>query len=641
MSISSALLDSTHASVAVIHMCAPPVNSLGLELRQSILDRLRQAHETASVGAIVIVGSERAFSGGADVREFGTALLTQEPSLRTLTRIIEECTKPVIAAISGACMGGGFELALACHFRLARPDASIALPEVKLGIMPGAGGTQRFPRAVGLEIALDMILSGRTVRAGELRATGVFDEIVDGDLPARAIAFAERLLAERRPPKRLRDVRVDHPRAATVLAAAKTRTEQAAKGQPAPLVCMQAVASTLAIPFEEGLRLESQLCDELIATPESKALRHIFAAERAAGKVTGVPPGALARTIRQVGILGANPAGCAIATCCLDAGLRVVIVERNQRILERGMAAILGDYEQSVAKGAMETADIDRRLAALGTVSDSGAITDCDLIVDTSMDPLHGGTGALEDVAPQAKPGAVLSSSDSYADLNRIARATGRPQDMVGLHFFSPVRSTRVIEVVRCEKTAADVLATCLAFAKRLNKIPVLCGVAAGLIGDRMFGHYLAVAKSLVARGASSWQIDRALMEFGMDAAPFQTQERKYGSSARPADGEPLDGPRLDDREIVGRCVYALANEGARILEEGIALRSSDVDLISVQACGFPAYRGGPMHYANETGLEAVAAALRDFAADARPEEPFWTVSPRLARLAAANGAFS
>jgi len=641
MSISSALLDSTHGCVAVIHMYAPPVNSLGLALRQSIVDRLRQALETASIGAIVLIGGERAFSGGADVRELGTPLLTQEPSLRTVTRIVEECTKPVIAAIGGACMGGGFELALACHFRVARHDASMALPEVRLGIMPGAGGTQRLPRAVGLEIALDMILSGRTVRADELRGTGVFDEIVSGDLRTAAIAFAERLVTERRPLKRLRDVRVEHPHAAAVLAAAEKKVGQTSKGQPAPLECLQAVASTLGTSFEEGLKLESRLCDQLIATPESKALRHVFAAERAAGKMASVSAEPSTRTVRHVGIIGARPAACSIAICCLDASLPVVMMESDRQTLERGMRAILGDYERSVAKGTMARADLDRRLAALRTTSDGAEIRDCDLIIAGAMDPTHGRQSGIEDLARRARPGAILASSDSYADLEGIAKATGRPQDVVGLHFFDPARSMRVIEVAQCAETGADALATCLAFAKRLNKIAVLCRMSAGLIGERMFRHYLAVAESLVERGTSSRQVNRALMEFGMGAGPFGTAEVIGGSSARSAGKGAPDRLGLDDGEIVERCLYALANEGARILEEGIALRSSDVDLISIHACGFPAYRGGPMHYANEAGLETVAAALNRFAADAGPGEPFWRVSPRLARLAAAKDVFS
>lgn len=639
MSTSSTVLYAVQGSVAMIQMNAPPVNGLGVELRRSILECLNRALGTAGVGAVVLIGSDRAFSGGADVRELGTALLRQEPSLRTVTRIIEECPKPVVAAIGGACMGGGFELALACHFRVARHDAAMALPEVKLGIMPGAGGTQRLPRAVGLEIALDMILSGRTVRADELRATAVFDDIVSEDLRAGATAFAERLLGERRPLKRLRNAAVQHPNAAAVLAAAEAKVGQIASGQPAPLECLRAIAATLSIPFEEGLELESQLCDQLIATPESKALRHVFAAQRAAGKIPGVLAEIPTRTVRQVGIIGAGPAACGIAMCCLDAGLAVVLVESDQQALAGGMSAIPGDLERFLASGTMEQAD--RGLARLRMVLDSGEINDCDLIVVAAAERVQGRPTGFENLALQAKPGAILASNDAYIELDRIAGATGRPQDVVGLHFFTPARSTRVIEVARCETTGVDVLATCLALAKRLNKIPVLCGVGAGLIGERMLRHYSQVAESLVERGASPRQIDRALMAFGMAAGPLGAAELTAGASARATDQGARDGLGLDDGEIVRLCVYALANEGARILEEGIAQRSSDVDIVSIHACGFPAYRGGPMHCANEAGLETVAAALSRFAAAAGSYGPYWRVSTRLARLAATNGVFS
>jgi len=324
-----------------------------------------------------------------------------------------------------------------------------------------------------------------------------------------------------------------------------------------------------------------------------------------------------------------------------SAGLPVIVVDGDQRALDRGMAAIHDDYERSVAKATMARADMDRRLAGLRAVSDDGEIMACDLLIDATAEPIDGRQRAIEDLALHAKQGAILASSDSHADLNRMANATGRPQDMVGLHFFDPARLTRVIEVARCEETGVDVLATCLAFAKRLNKIAVSCGMSAGLIGDRMICHYFAVAKSLIERGVSSRQVDRVLTAFGMVAGPFATMESIDGSSARATEKGAIDRPGLDDAEVIDRCVYALANEGARILEEGIAVRSSDIDVISIHACGFPAHRGGPMHYANEAGLETVAAALKRLAADAAPEESFWSVSPRLARLAAAKRAFS
>lgn len=591
VSMVSPALYTVERSVAVIQMNAPPVNGLGLELRRSIADLLHQALETTSIDAIVLMGSERAFSGGADIREFGTPLILQEPNLRTLTMLIEDCGKPVIAAIGGACMGGGFELALSCHFRVAKPDAAIALPEVKLGLMPGAGGTQRLPRAVGLEMALEMIVSGKTVRANQLLDTGAFDEIVTGDLRSEALAFTQRLVAEHRPPKRLRNRKVEHPHAEGILTEMKKRVRQNSKGQPAPLKCLEAVASTLSISFEDGLALESQLCDWLIATPESGALRYLFAAERAAGKIPGVSPETPRRTLRKVGIIGAGPIACGIATCCLDVELMATVVESNQDLSE---------------------------------------IKDCDLIIETSVEP-----NAIDGLA--LKPGGILAISDANADLNRIAAAHGRPADVVGLHFFDPPGATPILEVVRAERTGPEAIATSLAFAKRLNKIPIACGPRPGLIGERMLRHCRTVTESLLSRGVAPRRIERALNEFGMAVRPFLAE----GSRARQPGQQTIDSPPLDDKQIVELCVYALANEGARILEEGTALRSSDIDLICIHACGFPAHRGGPMYYANEVGLDKVAAALKSFAADAGPEESLWLVSSLLGRLAVAKQTFA
>lgn len=597
--MSSTVLYALHGSVAVIRMNAPPVNGLGLELRRSVADCLSRGLSSADVAAIVLIGSERAFSGGADVREFGTSLVMQEPSLRTVTALVEDATKPIIAAVGGACMGGGFELALACHFRVAAHDAMIALPEVKLGIMPGAGGTQRLPRAAGLEIALDMITTGKTVRASELRGSGVFDEIVNGDLPGQAIAFAERLLADRRPLKRLRDGKVDHPRAAAVLTAAESRLKQTSPRQPAPLTCVQAVALTLSTSFDEGLRLESQLCDRLIATPESKALRHVFAAERAASKVPGASAEIPARTVRQVGIIGAGPIGDGLAKSCLDAGLAVVRSEPRR-------AEIAG----------------------------------CDLIIEAWPRTVPAKEKIFEDIASQARQDAILASSDPYTDLNGIAAAARRPQDVVGLHFVNPAQATRVVEIATGRSTGADVLAACVAFAKRLNRVPVVCTARAGLIGERMLSRYSTVAWSLVTHGSPAWQIERALLEFGMAVSPFRAGESPGPVLAAPPRKGKIEGRLLDDPDIVARCVYALVNEGAVILEEGVAARSSDVDILSIHACGFPAHRGGVLYYANEVGLERVAAAVKSFGEDADPEEPYWRIAPLLAQLAAARKRF-
>lgn len=689
----STVLRAVHGRVAIIEMDYAPVNALGLDLRGAVVDSISWAVSQSSVRAIVLTGGERVFSAGADVREFGTPRALEPPNLRAVIEVVEESVKPVIAAVAGACLGGGLELALGCHFRIAKSGATVALPEVKLGILPGAGGTQRLPRAVGLERALRMIVSGETVRADDLAGTPLFDEIVDGALVEAALDFANRVITEDRPRLRLRDRRVDHPRADTVLAEARERACSTLKRLPAPLRCIEAVGASVGLPFEEGLRLERRLFDELMSTPESKALRHVFAAERAAARVPGVSADTATRPIGRVGVLGAGTMGRGIAMSFLDAGLPVVMVEVSREALDRGLAGVRGAYQSSIEKGRLTRGEADARLAMLRATLDDGELAGSDLIVEAVIEDFETKRGAFVRLDALARPGAILASNTSTLDLNQLAAATRRPQDVVGLHFFSPAHVMRLLEVVRGDRTGADVLATCFALAKRIRKIAVVSGVCDGFIGNRMLHRYAAVAEQLVVQGALPQQVDRALEDFGMAMGPFRVGDlagldvgwaiRKHRARRDPGQAapriadrlceagrfgqkigagwyryergkrEPIADPvaeeiiasfrrergveprRLEDSEIVERCIFALVDEGARILDEGIAVRASDIDVVYLNGYGFPAHRGGPMFYASELGLQRVVAALQRYA-EAEPAP----VAPLLARLAEEGGRF-
>jgi 3-hydroxyacyl-CoA dehydrogenase len=687
---------STHGSVALIEMNNPPVNGLSLELRQAIVDLMGRALADDQVSAILLIGSERAFSGGADIREFGTPRTLQEPNLRTVIQVIEDSGKPVIAAIAGACMGGGLELALGCHFRVAKPEAIIALPEVKLGILPGAGGTQRLPRAVGVAIALRMIVSGDSSRADELSQTELFDEIVTGDLRAGALAFAEGVIAERRPLKRIRDKTVEGTGTVAMLAAAREELLSTSARLPAPLKCVEAVAATTAKSFEEGIKLEREYFDWLVATPQSLALRHVFAAERAAGKIPDVPADTPMRRIEKVGVVGAGTMGSGIAMSLLNAGLPVALVETSPEALDRGLSHINRSYGSSLKKGKLTRGQLEGRLALLQPTLDPTALADCDLIIEAVFEDMDLKRQVFTQLDAIARPGAILASNTSTLDLNNIAAATGRPEDVIGLHFFSPAHVMRLIEVVRGARTATEVLATCMQLAKRIKKVAVVSGVCDGFIGNRMLHRYAAVAEQLLVQGATPQQVDRALENFGMAMGPFRVGDlagldvgraiRAHRASMNPALAvsriadrlceagrlgqktaagwyryepgrrEPLPDPAVEeiiavfrnerrvtpraitDQEIADQCIFTLVNEGAAILEEGVAQRASDIDIVFINGYGFPAYRGGPMHYANEVGLNKVVTALQKFASGPGAEKSQWVAAPLLARSAADGG---
>jgi 3-hydroxyacyl-CoA dehydrogenase len=658
-----------------------------------------RALSDASVHAIVLTGAGRAFSAGADIREFNTAKAKSEPTLHTLIRMVEASDKPVIAAIGGVCMGGGLELALGCHCRVAAADAQVALPEVKLGILPGAGGTQRLPRAIGLEAALNMIVAGATVPAGQFRGSALFDEVVGGDAVAAAVALAGRIVAEKRPRKRLRDIVLNEPNAEAFLQFARNTVAAVAKGYPAPLKCVDAVAAAATHPFDEGLRIERELFLDLLQTPESRALRHAFFAERAASRIPGIDENAPGRTIERVAIIGAGTMGGGIAMSFASAGMPVTLVEMKQEALDKGLATIRRNYEASVKRGKLDAGKAERNLALLKPTLSYDDIADADLVIEAVFEDMEVKLGVFRELDARAKAGAILASNTSTLDLDRIAAGTRRPQDVIGMHFFSPANVMKLLEVVRGKKTADDVLLSVMRVAKRIGKTAVVSGVCDGFIGNRMLEQYLRQALFLLEEGASPQQVDRALERFGMAMGPFRVSDlagndvgwyirkRRYVEKPdvvysriadrlcelgrfgqktglgwyryEPGRRDAIPDPAVDeliaayrkehgftprkiaDDEIVERCIYALVNEGAQLLDEGIALRASDIDVVYLAGYGFPRYRGGPMFYADTVGLYNVVRSMRRFAGNPHGDPGFWQPAALLARLAGEGKTFN
>ncbi len=688
-----------HGETAVITLNNPPVNGLGFELRSRILAGLEQAGADPKVKAVVLIGSPRAFSGGADIREFSSDQARAEPNLHTLVRVMEEGAKPVIAAISGACMGGGLELALGCHFRVALPDAQIALPEVKLGILPGGGGTQRLPRVVGPEIAVNMIVSGNTLPAQQLKGTALFDEIVSGDLLEGALAFAKKIVGEKRPLKRVRDIKINYPNAEPYFQFARNSVRGMAGPFPAPLKCVDAVEASVTKSFDEGLALEQDFFVQLVQTPESKALRHAFFGERAASKIPDVAANTPTRPIKTAAVIGAGTMGGGIAMNFANAGIPVFVLEMKQEALDKGLATIRKNYESALKKGKLTQEKLDARMALLKPTLNYADIAQADIVIEAVFEDMAVKQKVFETLDATMKPGAILATNTSTLDVDKIAGFTKRPQDVIGTHFFSPANIMRLLEVVRGQKTTKDVLATVMQLGKTIKKLAVVSGVCDGFIGNRMINKYSAEALVLLEEGALPQQVDKALEKFGLAMGPFRMSDlagndvgwyirkRHYAEhpemrkrviadrvcelgrfgqktgkgwySYKPGDRTAYPDAEVDklivdaskelgitrrkisDEEIVERLIYALVNEGARILEEGIALRASDIDMVYLNGYGFPLHRGGPMLYADTVGLYQVARRMREFAKNPLSDAKFWQPAPLLAKLAAEGGSFS
>ena len=692
-----------HTDVAVLTLDLPPVNSLGLAMRQALAAGLQRAQDEPQVQAIVLTGAGKAFSGGADISEFGHDAAFAEPNLHTLIAMVEGCSKPVVAALHSVCMGGGLELSLACHYRMATPDCKLGLPEVKLGLLPGAGGTQRLPRALGVEPALNMIVSGEPVAAAllaQVPGQKLLTQLATSaaTLLDEAVALA-RSVASVRPLPLVAALRARHPQGDAYFQFARNMVKGMAKHFPAPAKCVDAVQAATQQKITDGLATERDLFLQLMFTPESRALRHLFFAERAASKIPDVPANTPLRAIESVAVIGAGMMGGGIAMNFLNAGVPVKLLETKQEALERGVATIRKNYEGQLAKGKLTQDKYAQRMALLSTTLDYADLKDADLVIEAVFEDMAVKQAVFTQLDAVAKPGAILASNTSTLDLNQIAAFTQRPQDVVGLHFFSPANVMKLLEVVRGAKTANDVLATAMAVAKKIRKTAVLSGVCDGFIGNRMLDPYMRQAAFLVDEGASPAQVDKAMERFGMNMGPFRMNDLvgldvtafirksqrdlypgKYYSPVTdaicdmgrlgqkngkgwydyaPGARAPLPSkevlamidaqrkalgitPRkISDAEIVERLVYALVNEGARILQDGIAERASDLDVVYLTGYGFPAQRGGPMQYADEVGLFNVVQSMNKFAANPYGDPAFWQPAALLADLAAKGGKFN
>lgn len=686
---------AVHDNIAVITLNNPPVNGLGLATRTAAVAALERAQQDDQVQAIVLTGAGNAFSGGADIKEFNSPKALTEPSLFTLIATAEGSTKPVVAAIHKVCMGGGLELALGCHYRVALHGAQIALPEVKLGLLPGAGGTQRLPRAIGLEQAMTMIVTGTPVLSEQLAGKGLFDEVFakGAELIPSAIAFAKSVAGQRTLPK-VRDQIVEYPGYAAYL---DTMRAQVAGPFPAPLACVESVAASITMPFDEGIRFERARFMELMQTTASKALRHAFFAERLASKVPDVPADTPTRTIARAAVIGAGTMGGGIAMNFANAGIPVTILETQQDALDRGLATIRKNYENTIKKGKLTPEKGAQRIALITGTLAYADIADADIVVEAVFEDLQVKETVFRQLDAVMKPGAILASNTSTLDLDKIAAFTARPQDVIGTHFFSPANVMKLLEIVRGKQTSKEVLATVLLLSKKLKKTGVVAGVCDGFIGNRMVEQYVRQAGFLLDEGALPAQVDRAAEQFGFAMGPFRMgdlagndigwyirkrravetpgmlysktadllcEQGRFGQKTgagwydyQPGDRQAHPSQLVDDmivahsaelgitrraisdEEIVERLAYALVNEGAQILDEGIAMRASDIDMVYLSGYGFPLYRGGPMFYADTVGLPAVLAAIERFAQG--PNGAAWVAAPLLVRLAGEGKGFN
>ncbi|SDQ35591.1 3-hydroxyacyl-CoA dehydrogenase NAD-binding domain-containing protein [Pseudoxanthomonas sp. CF125] len=686
----------TRGGVAILTLHNPPVNGLGLATRRGLSESLAQALDDASVKAIVVAGNTRAFSGGADISEFNTPQAGMEPTLPTVIAAFERSAKPVVAAIEGLALGGGLELALGMHHRVADKRAQIGLPEVKLGLLPGAGGTQRFPRAVGLEAAVNMIVSGTPVPAGKLAATRLFDRVVESDVLQAAIDVANEAAGSGALPK-VRDWKIEHPDVEGFLGSSRAAVAAASAHYPAPLKCLDAIEAAVKQPFDKGIEVEREAFAALIRTTESKALRHGFFGERAAGKIADIGPEVALREVKQVGVIGAGTMGGGITMNFLNAGIPVTLLETRQDALDRGLATIRKNYENSAKKGKLTAEQVEQRMGLITPTLDYAGLKQADLIVEAVFEEYGVKQSVFTHLDAVAKPGAILASNTSTLDVDRIAAFTGRPQDVLGMHFFSPANVMKLLEVVRGKATAKDVLATVMALARKIGKTAVVSGVCDGFIGNRMIEQYSRQAGFLLDEGALPQQVDKAMEKFGFAMGPFRMGDLagndigwairkrryvekphmtysktadlvcelgRYGQKTgagwydyKPGDRTAYPSQVVDeliekhskdlgivrraisDEEIVERLVYALVNEGAYLLEEGIAAKASDIDIVYLAGYGFPIWRGGPMFYADTVGLGNVLAAMRRYAKG--HEGAAWEPAPLLVRLAETGQSFN
>jgi 3-hydroxyacyl-CoA dehydrogenase len=672
--------------IGVITVDNPPVNALSHAVRQGLHDAIHAAQQDASK-AVLIVCTGRTFIAGADITEFGKP--PREPHLPDLCNTIESSSKIVVAALHGTALGGGLEVALSCHYRCAVPDAKVGLPEVKLGLLPGAGGTQRLPRLIGASAALDLMTSGNPIGAGQAASLGLVDHVVDGELAHAALAWCRQLAAQGAACRVTSELPVERLPGGAIAEYRSTLLRRA-RGQIAPQGIVDCVEASLTLPFAEGLRIEREKFMECMKSPQSAALRHMFFAEREAAKVHGLSRDTPLREVNKVAVIGAGTMGSGIAMNFANAGMQVVLLEVDDEALARGLGIIDRNYQGGVKRGKLtEEKALECRNRITGT-TDYDSLADADLVVEAVFENLELKQQIFAKLDGVCRQGAILATNTSYQDVDRIAAATQRPQDVIGLHFFSPAHIMKLLEVVRADKTADDVLATCMSIAKRIRKTPVVSGVCYGFIGNRMLGHYAREAQLCVIEGATPEQVDTAMEEWGMAMGPLAVfdlagldvgykarqglpeAERgdprafrvadalvemnrlgqktgagfyRYDPETRARSSDPevealiereaaalgVERRDIDADEIVDRLTFALVNEGLNILDEGIAQRPGDIDVVYVYGYGFPAWRGGPMHYADAVGLAHVLERVREFGQRFGSEN--WTPAPLLEKL--------
>ncbi len=683
---------STQDGIGIISVNNPPVNALSIGVPQGIIESLEKGNADPEVKAFVLMGAGSTFIAGADIREFGKPKPPGALTLHDLLPKLEASKKPVIAAVHGTALGGGLEVTLACHFRVSVPSAKFGLPEVKLGLLPGGGGTQRLPRLIGVENALDIMISGDHIPAQKAEKLGIVDEVIGDDLLGGSLDFAKKVIEEGRSLRVISEMnaslKADNP--TEFFDGVRKGLAKKARGFLSPFLIVDCVEAAVKLPFPEGSARERELFMQCVQSPQSKALRHVFFAERQASKIPDVPKDTPVKPIKLAGVVGAGTMGGGIAMNFANAGIPVLLVEKSAEFLEKGIGTIEKNYANTVKKGRLSQPEMDKRMGLIRGTVGYDDLKDVDIVIEAvfeDMDVKKEVFGTLDRIC---KPGAILATNTSTLDVNKIASFTSRPESVIGLHFFSPANVMRLLEIVRGEHSSKETIATSMQLARTLKKLGVLVGVCDGFVGNRMLAQYGREASFLLEEGALPQQVDRVLYEFGLPMGPFTMSDmagldigwaiRKRRAGIRPKDERyspiadkicemgrfgqktgagyyryekgdrtPIPDPEIEsliiktseelgierrdisDQEILERCIYPLINEGAKILEEGIALRASDIDLVYINGYGFPVYRGGPMFYADQVGLKNIYESML------RYEEVHgknWTPAPLLKRLA-------
>jgi len=680
-------------SVGFIIVDNPPVNALSAGVRRGIAACLKTGINDPAAKALVLMCAGRTFIAGADITEFGRPF--EAPDLNDVITALESSSKPVIAAIHGTALGGGLETALGCHFRCAAASAQFGLPEVKLGLVPGAGGTQRLPRVAGVRVALEIISSGDPIPASRALEAGIIDEIIDDKLE-EAAAFAEKVVRENRPLRKIRDISAG-PQDPSIFDEFRKALAKSKRGFDAPQRCVDCVQAAVELPFEKGLAREREIFAECLASVQSAAQLHIFFAEREVSKIPDVPKDTPACPINTAAIIGAGTMGGGIAMCFANAGIRVLLMDSSQELLDKGLGTIRKNYQATVSKGRLPQAKMDKCMELIQPTLSYDALKDVDLVVEAVFEEMELKKVVFGKLDKACKPDALLATNTSTLDVNEIAAATARPENVIGLHFFSPANIMKLLEIVRGSRTSKETIATSIALAKKIRKVGVLVGVCDGFVANRMLAGYIREASFLLEEGALPQQVDKVIYDFGLPMGPFQMGDlagldigwriRKRQAATRPKEERysaiadklceqgrlgqktnagfykyeagnrtPQPDPDVEalivaeskakgiarrvisEQEILERCIYPLINEGARILEDGIALRSGDIDVIFIYGFGFPVYRGGPMFYADSVGIDTVYSRILEFQ---KQHGKLWAPAPLLERLAREGKAFS